>query len=147
LAGATSAHPTFTASAVGTDVFRLTVGDGSGETPSDTVAVAVRYGFTGFSDPSAGQSFKTGGPTVKVRLQLLNAAGQAIGPVTPPPQLQFVKQGAGSATVTGPFTFDPKKKVFGFDINTKGAGFSPGVWNVSAILSDGTTHTVTIQLK
>jgi hypothetical protein len=142
LNGATTATPTFVASAVGTHVFELTVSAGGAPSPPDSVSVQVQYAFGGFLSPKPNATFK-GGKKIDVRFRLLDSAGAPVTTATG--TFAMVRTDGAATPVTGSFTFDSKRREYGFTIKQK--GLPRGMWRIDVTPNDGITRSIAVQLR
>jgi hypothetical protein len=153
--------------AVGTSTVKCTASDASGNQSTSSFSVTrAPLSFTGFLSPIAGadttggtsdspvRTFKAGS-TIPVkftaacggspvltgihRLQVVHYADSTTSgtPIDTTPQ--------GSATVGDQFRLSDGQWIFNLD--TKATGMSTGIWLLRTTLSDGSQHSVWIQLK
>jgi hypothetical protein len=159
--------PSGSAFPVGTTVVSCTATDASGNSASTSFTVTrAALGFSGFLSPIGGADAKGGtaanpagtfkmGSTIPVKFTA-TCGGSLI--LIGAHKLQALKY-SGSTTAGTPIDATPQDaattgnefRVTGgewhFNLDTKGTGLSIGVWQLIATLSDGSQHTVWIQLK
>ena len=147
---------TVTLARPGTNTFTLTATDVAGNTATKTATFVVLYDFGGFLPPIAndGSSVFKLGNTVPVKFQLTGTGGAPVPTAVAQLRLQMLSNGtpvgapidgtgSGSADTGNVFRYDGHQYVY----NLSTAPLTLGVWQIQAVLDDGTVHAVTIGLK
>jgi hypothetical protein len=145
-----------TLSQPGTNTFTLTATDVAGNTSTQTATFSVLYNFGGFQPPISndGSSVFKLGSTVPVKFQLTGAGGAGVSTAVAHLTIQMLSNGvpigtpidatASGGSDTGDlFRYDGTQYIY--NLSTK--SLTAGVWQLQALLDDGTVHTVTIGTK
>lgn len=140
----------------GTNTFTLTATDVAGNTATQTATFSVLYNFNGFLPPISndGSSVFKLGSTVPVKFQLTGAGGVGVSTAVAHLKVQLFANGIpvgdpidatapGSADIGDLFRYDGTQYIY--NLSTK--PLTAGVWQIQALLDDGTVHTVTIGTK
>src|SRR5439155_3817146 len=135
---------TTSALAVGNHVIRASYSGDSNFLPSlAMLSQQVRYTFSGFLAPlNQGLAFEVG-RTVPIKFQLTDYNKNFISSLSAVTALQVVYPGNSTHAITG-LRYDSTANQFVANWQTK--GLAAGFYAISLALSDGTTHTVTVQL-
>ncbi len=128
----------------------------AGNTATQTATFSVLYSFGGFLPPISndGSSVFKLGNTVPVKFQLTGAGGAGVSTAVTHLTVQMLSNGLplgaaidatapGSADIGDLFRYDGTQHIY--NLSTK--SLTPGVWQLQALLDDGTVHTVTIGTK
>lgn len=151
-----SSGSTLTLGQPGTNTFTLTATDVAGNTATQTATFTVLYNFGGFLPPisnDGGTVFKLGS-TVPVKFRLTDGSGAGVSTAVAHLALQLMSDGlpsgtpidataSGAADTGNLFRYDGTQYIF----NLSTTGLTTGVWQLQAILDDGTAHTVLIGAK
>jgi hypothetical protein len=132
-------------SSVGPHSFTATATDAAGNSSSVTHSYSVTYTFSGFLPPlpRTGGTFKTGS-TIPIKWQLTDANGNYINDLSTVVSLT-VNGNPPAATGRTALRYDTTDNLYIFNWQTK--GLTPGSYTIALQLSDGTTHSVTVELK
>ncbi|MBI4234063.1 MAG: PxKF domain-containing protein [Chloroflexi bacterium] len=132
-------------STVGTHSFTVTSVDAAGNSTSVTHGHSVHYTFSGFLPPlpRTGGTFKTGS-TIPIKWQLTDANGNYINDLSTVVAL-IVNGSPPSGSGRTALRYDTTSNQYIFNWQTK--GLTPGSYTIELKLSDGTMHTVTVELK
>ena len=144
---------TVTLTRPGTSTFTLTATDVAGNTATQTATFTVLYTFGGFLPPISndGSAVFRLGSTVPVKFQLTSAGGAPVSTAVAHLRLQMLSNGtpvgdpidgmpAGSADTGNVFRYAGDQYLY----NLSTAPLSRGVWQIQALLDDGTVHSVAI---
>jgi hypothetical protein len=151
-----SSGNTLTLRQPGTNTFTLTATDVAGNTATQTATFTVLYNFGGFLPPvssDGGTVFKLGS-TVPVKFRLTDGSGAGVSGAVAHLALQLMSNGlpsgtavdatpSGGADTGNLFRYDGTQYIF----NLSTTALTTGVWQLQAILDDGTVHTVLIGAK
>ena len=148
-------------STVGTKTFTVNAEDNAGNTATQTVTYKIVYNFAGFLTPintpgHDANGFKKGS-TIPVKFQVTDYYGAHVtdaaatislkfisgtAPLNPEPQAVSTSKAATSPN----FRYDAAGNLYIFNLNTKSLT-APAVWQITANLNDGTSHSVLVALR
>jgi hypothetical protein len=139
---------------VGTYTLTFTAVDHAGNTSAATSTITVRYGFGGFLQPvTLGKPFKLGS-TIPVKFQLVDASGSIVTTATARFYLQKylnnepvgdpIEVTSTSSADTGNY-FRLADGMYLYNLATR--GLTSGMYQIQAILDDGTTQVIWLELK